>query len=133
MCYHYSFKATVERYDLNEFDEQSEKYEETDHVVCLTEAEKDRYRNLFASVLVPYDGLQLGDAIGEGILTRSVGSCLYNFCHYLGAFGKVFKGQLSMEGFKAPRDVAIKTIKSMINLDRIIISILHKKNIQSSF
>lgn len=58
-----------DRYELNDLDEHSQRYyTATCEVVCLTEAEKDRYRALFSSALISYNSLKIGDTIGEGIM-----------------------------------------------------------------
>ena len=90
----------------------------------LSNTDKESYASLFASVLVSHTNIVKDECIGQGevwfmLLSYEIHSPKFmqmlskNLC--LGAFGKVYKGELlhsQGSGKKLVQTVAIKTIKS---------------------
>ena len=90
-----------------------ENINECPDIVTLAEADREAYRTLFSSVLVSYETLKVGEGIGQGIgICGNTMEIKLIIIILLGAFGKVYRGQLLKSASESPTEVAVKTIKS---------------------
>lgn len=86
-------------------------------MVTLGQKERENYKQLFASKVVAYEDLQVGESIGEGELEswhNNNNDLTDLLCLFSGAFGKVLKGHYTKDSIQ--HKVAIKTLKSKLFL-----------------